>query len=66
MERPNILWISSHDTSARNYVYDDGLRSYLSYRSREELLPMKPLVPHLKAAVQIAACFGPEHTSHIE
>lgn len=40
--------------------------AYLSYRSREQLQPMKPLIPHLRAALQNSECFGPEHASHID
>ena len=38
----------------------------LSYYSREQLRPMKPLIPDLRAALQNNACFGPDHFSHIE
>jgi uncharacterized sulfatase len=40
--------------------------AYLSYRGREELRPMKPLIPHLRAACKNEKCFGPVHTPHIE
>jgi hypothetical protein len=40
--------------------------AYLSYRSREELQPMKPLIPALEQAMNKQEMFGPEHDSHIE
>jgi len=40
--------------------------AYLSYRSPEELQPMKPLLPALQAAIDDQHLFGPEHDSHIE
>jgi len=40
--------------------------AYLSYRSREELRPMAPLVPVLQAAADNPKLFGPEHDPHIE
>jgi len=40
--------------------------AYLSYRSREELQPMKPLIPALEQAMNKPEMFGPEHDSHIE
>ena len=38
----------------------------LSYYTREQLRPMKPLIPALQTALQNATCFGPEHSPHIE
>ena len=38
----------------------------LSYYSSEQLRPMKPLIPDLRAALQNAACFGPDHSSHMK
>lgn len=40
--------------------------AYLSYRSREELRPMEPLLPALEAAIGNQSLFGPEHAPHIE
>jgi uncharacterized sulfatase len=40
--------------------------AYLSYRSRKELQPMKPLIPALEQAMNKREMFGPEHDSHIE
>jgi hypothetical protein len=40
--------------------------AYLSYRSPEELAPMKPLLPALQAAIDDQRLFGPEHNPHIE
>lgn len=40
--------------------------AYLSYRSREELQSMKPLIPALKMAIDNQSIFGPEHDPHIE
>ena len=39
--------------------------AYLSYRSREQLRPMKPLIPVLQAAIENQELFGPEHDPHI-
>ena len=39
--------------------------AYLSYRSREQLRPMKPLTPALQAAIENRKIFGPEHDPHI-
>ncbi len=40
--------------------------AYLSYCSRQQLRPMKPLVPALHAAVENQSFFGPEHEPHIQ
>ncbi|MFP6592268.1 MAG: sulfatase-like hydrolase/transferase [Candidatus Latescibacterota bacterium] len=40
--------------------------AYLSYRSREELQPMKSLIPTLEQASKRQEMFGPEHDPHIE
>ncbi|MBB14753.1 hypothetical protein CMK22_05740 [Candidatus Poribacteria bacterium] len=40
--------------------------AYLSYRSREELQPMKPLIPFLEQAINKQEMFGPEHNLQIE
>jgi N-sulfoglucosamine sulfohydrolase len=40
--------------------------AYLSYCGRQQLLPMKPLVPALQAAAENQSFFGPEHDRHIE
>jgi len=39
--------------------------AYLSYRSREQLRPMKPLIPVLQAAIENQELFGPDHDPHI-
>ncbi len=38
----------------------------LSYHTKEQLRPMKPLIPASRAALENPACFGPEHSPHIE
>jgi hypothetical protein len=35
--------------------------AYLSYCSKEQLSPMKPLIPVLKSAGENQSIFGPEH-----
>ena len=40
--------------------------AYLSYCSREQLQPMKPLIPALQSAVENRRIFGPEHDHHIK
>ncbi len=40
--------------------------AYLSYRSREELQAMKPLIPVLEQAINKQEMFGPEHNSQIK
>jgi hypothetical protein len=40
--------------------------AYLSYRSREELQPMKPLIPTLQTAIENQSIYGPEHDPHIK
>ena len=40
--------------------------SYLSYCSKEQLRPMKPLIPALQEALENQTLFGPEHDSHIK
>ena len=40
--------------------------AYLSYRSREELQPMKPLISAFEQAINKQEMFGPEHNSQIE
>ena len=40
--------------------------AYLSYRSREELQPMKPLISALEQAINKQEMFGPEHNLEIE
>ena len=40
--------------------------AYLSYCSREQLQPMKPLLPALQSAVENRRIFGPEHDHHIK
>ena len=40
--------------------------AYLSYCSREELQPMAPLIPALRAALDNQNLFGPEHDPHIK
>ena len=40
--------------------------AYLSYRSREELQPMAPLIPALKQAINKQEMFGPEHNAQLE
>ncbi|MDP7251868.1 MAG: sulfatase-like hydrolase/transferase [Planctomycetota bacterium] len=40
--------------------------SNLSYCTREQLRPMKPLLPALRAALENETCLGPEHSPHIE
>ena len=40
--------------------------AYLSYRSREELQPMKPLIPVLEQAINKQEMFGPEHNLQIK
>jgi len=40
--------------------------AYLSYCSREQLRPMKPLIPALQVAAEKQNLFGPEHDPHIK
>ena len=40
--------------------------AYLSYRNRQELQAMKPLIPVLEQAINKQEMFGPEHNSQIE
>ena len=40
--------------------------AYLSYRSREELQPMKPLIPALEQATNKQEMCGPEHNAQLE
>ena len=40
--------------------------AYLSYCSREQLQPMKPLIPALQSAVENRRLFGPEHDHSIK
>ncbi len=40
--------------------------AYLSYCSREQLQPMKPLIPALQSAADNQRFFGPEHDHHIK
>jgi hypothetical protein len=40
--------------------------AYLSYRSREELQPLKPLLPALEQAINKQEMCGPEHNAQIE
>lgn len=40
--------------------------AYLSYRSREELQPMKPLVSVLEQAINKEEMCGPEHNAQVE
>ena len=40
--------------------------AYLSYRSREELQPMKPLIPALEQAINTQEMMGPEHNATVE
>ena len=78
-QHPNFLWINTRDLSARHLgCYSDvyaktpnqdrlaGGCHNLSYYTKEQLRPMKPLIPALQAALQNLTCFSPEHSSHIE
>ena len=40
--------------------------AYISYCSREQLRPMKPLIPALQAAAESQSFFGPEYHPHIK
>ena len=40
--------------------------AYLSYCSREQLQPMRPLIPALQSAADNQRFFGPEHDHHIK
>ncbi|MCY4352208.1 MAG: hypothetical protein OXC45_03765, partial [Gemmatimonadetes bacterium] len=40
--------------------------AYLSYRSREELQPMAPLIPALEQAINKREMCGPEHNAQVE
>ena len=37
----------------------------LSYYTKEQLRPMKPLIPALQRAMENVSCFGADHASHI-
>ena len=39
--------------------------AYLTHRTRDQLRPMKPLIPNLESAARNPSLFGPEHDTHI-